>query len=46
MPGEDRVLDLGDDGAVVADDAGKDAVPMRETREQVLPHLVPDRAHR
>jgi hypothetical protein len=43
MAREDRVLDLGDDGLVVADDAGQDALAPREPSEEVLPHLLADR---
>src|SRR5205823_14015072 len=45
VPGEHGVLDLGDDGVVVADYAGEDALPTPETGEEVLPHLLADREH-
>src|SRR5436309_2097067 len=45
VPGEDRVLDLGDDGVIVADDAREDALAPAEAGEEVLPHLLADREH-
>ena len=41
VPGEDRVLDLGDDRVVVADDARAGCrSPRASVREQVAPHLL------
>ena len=40
VPGEQRVLDLGDDGVVVADDARQQALTARQARERVATHLL------
>ncbi len=45
MSGEDRVLDLGDDGVVVADDPGQDALAARQRGEQVGAHLLAHGPH-
>ena len=43
VPREQRVDDLGDDGVLVADDAGEERLPRGEARDQVGADLVPDR---
>jgi hypothetical protein len=43
VAGEDGVLDLGDDGVFVPDDAGKDALAGAEAGDQILPHLLTNR---
>ena len=43
VPGEDGVLDLGDDGLFVAEDVGKKRLAGPELGDQVAPHLVLDR---
>ena len=40
VPGEDRVLDVGNDRLVVAQNAREDALASRHLAEQVLPQLV------
>ena len=41
--GEDRVLDLGDHGLLVAEDLGKQRLARLELGDQVAPHLILDR---
>src|SRR5262249_19955697 len=40
MPGEQRVLDLGNDGVVVADEPGQQPLTTGQTRERVATHLL------
>ena len=40
VTGEDRVLDLGDDGLLVADDPREDRLARPEASDQVLAHLL------
>ena len=44
VPGQDGPLDLGQDGGVVADDAGKPVLAGAHAREQVLAEFLFDRA--
>ncbi len=40
VAGEDRVDHLGDDGILVADDAGEDLLAGLQHADEVVPHLV------
>ena len=42
VPGEDRVDDLGDDGVVVADDAGEEILPVGKRAREVGADLLLD----
>ena len=44
LPGEDRVLDLRDDGLVVADDAREELIAPAHPGDQIGAHLFADRA--
>src|SRR5262249_23675795 len=45
MSGEQRVLDLGDDGVVVADEPGQQPLTTGQTRERVATHLLAHGTH-
>ena len=44
VAGEQRVLELRDDGVLVADDAVDERLALRRSRDRVRPHLFLDRA--
>src|SRR5262249_57489891 len=46
LAAEDRVLDLRDDGVVVADDAGQEPFVLAQSRNQVVAQLLLDRLSR
>src|SRR5262249_3012684 len=43
LSGKERVLDLGENGVFVTDDAGEERRACLETRDQVVPELLLDR---
>ena len=45
LPGEDRVLDLRDDGLFETDDPREQIASVPQAGDQVLPHLLADRQH-